>query len=191
MPKPRESHRWAQGVPGTRTRLAPRVAGPYPSVCHTLTPGTVTGKVGSRLWTLLRYHNHHGQRGRGSGASSPPGHLGSAAPPALAAPAAPHSRSPLRNASSDSRTPSRVVRRVCSLRRTAPNFTRVLPRCRSRQVVHNAPQTRNSGRRKHKDDRFPPPPRQNLGQGTKPRHLEPTRRLPLYQPPTSHQSVRN
>lgn len=32
--------------------------------------------------------------------------------------------------------------RLCSARRTAPNFTRALPSCRSRQVVHNARQTR-------------------------------------------------
>lgn len=32
--------------------------------------------------------------------------------------------------------------RLCSARRTAPNFTRALLSCRSRQVVHNARQTR-------------------------------------------------
>lgn len=145
--------------------------------CVTQTPGTATGKVGSPLRRLLGYHNHHGEareRQRGIAAAwAPP--LGGC--PGTAAPAAQDS---LRNAFSDSRTPSRVAGRVCSLRRTAPNFTRALPRCRSRQVVHNAPQTRNSGRRNHKGGSLPSSSRQNLGQGTKPRHLGPTRRLPLY-----------
>lgn len=116
-----------------------RAAGPYPSVCHTLTPARWQGKFGGDYGGGSDATATAGRQRRGSRPSSPPVTCARRPPRPPLPPAAQDSRSPLRNAFSDSRTPSRVARRVCSPRRTAPNFTRVLPRCRSRQVVHNAP----------------------------------------------------
>lgn len=59
-------------------------------------------------------------------------------------PPQPDTRSPLPNAFSDSQRPSAGARRVSGRRRTSPNFTRVLPPCRSRQVVGTTPQPRHA-----------------------------------------------
>ncbi|XP_072781610.1 uncharacterized protein [Taeniopygia guttata] len=144
----------AQGTPPVCSRWSAkpvvqgRLAGGRPvplRMSHTDTR-TVAGKVRWRFRRRFRCHHHGGEAEERQQAIVASCHPRSAASPAPAAPAAQDSRSPLRNAFSDSRTPSRVARRVCSPRRTAPNFTRVLPRCRSRQVVHNASHTNSQVR---------------------------------------------
>lgn len=134
------------------------------------------------------------RRRRGYNAPAPPRHPRTPVPPGLPAapaPAAPlghpaalrpcpqpDTQSPLWNAFSDSQRPSAAAQRDPGLRRTCQNFEHVLLRCRSRQVFYNTPQPNTQVPFFAAENRRSiaplPPQRQNLGQGTKPRHLEPT-----------------
>lgn len=155
-----------EGVPSPASRCprylrnsGPGVAGPYPSAFHLRRPATLTGKLQPRPRRRLRCRYHHRQPGQGPRRSAaawapfagrpPPGHpaslrSGGRRGPATAPPPQPDTRSPLPNAFSDSQRPSAGARRVSGRRRTSPNFTRVLPPCRSRQVVGTTPQPRHA-----------------------------------------------